>query len=286
MRGQATQSLSARFFYDMSNQLTSRQKQNRRGLVLLALLTLVLAAGALTEWRYLGPLPVAFGTDPDAPASLARWPWRETSFDRPHSGVAHWFDRSSPDGTQVDLFDFDFAANPHLRFGLYDQDEDDARPFDDKAHPWAMSVAQAAKHLNATGRGEILAACNGLFYDYDETGPDATASHVTPIVLNGTPRYTQVENHRWTFGVKYDQQGRPTFQAIHLPNKAVLAREFTFAAGGGAVPDQNWRRSAAAALCDWEQRTPRVCVYENQSYFLGMVTGQPTSVSVVRQRAG
>ena len=54
------------------------------------------------------------------------------------------------------MFDFDFAANPHLQFALYDQDEDDDHPFDNKAHPWAMGVAQAAKHLNDTGRGPVL----------------------------------------------------------------------------------------------------------------------------------
>jgi len=216
----------------MLSRLTSRQKQNRRGLITLGLLALALIGAGATEWRTLGPLPVELGADIDAPAPLARWPWREASFDRPHLGVSHWFDRSSPDGTQLDLFDFDFAANPHLKFGLYDQDEDDAQPFDDKAHPWAKGVAQAAQHLNGSGRGTIIAACNGLFYDYDVTGPSGIASHVTPVVLDGIPHYTKVENHRWTFGVQYDHSGRPTFRAIHMPGVSTLGKSFTFAAGG------------------------------------------------------
>ncbi len=216
----------------MLSPLTQRRKRNQRGLILLGLLALTLAGMGVAEWRLAGPLPLMLGADPDAPTALAGWPWRGAAFDRPHLGVAHWFDRSSPDGTQLDLFDFDFAANPGLRFGLYDQDEDDARPFDDHARPWAMGVAQAAKHLNGTGRGTIIAACNGLFYDYDVTGPHAAASHVTPVVLNGRVHYGNVENHRWTFGVHYGLNGRPTFQAIHLPDTAALARGFTFAAGG------------------------------------------------------
>jgi len=211
---------------------TRRRKQNRRGLILLGLLALMLAGAGVAEWRYAGPLPLALGAEPDAPAPLVRWPWRGASFGRPHPGVAHWLDESSPDGTRLDLFDFDFAANPRLQFGLYDQDEDDARPFDDHARPWAMGVAQAAKHLNEMGRGTVLAACNGLFYDYDVTGPHAGASHVTPIVLNGVPRYTRTENHRWTFGVKYEKNGGRTFQAIYLPDTAALRRGFTYAAGG------------------------------------------------------
>ena len=215
-----------------SKALTSLQKRNRRGLALLGVLALALAGAAATERRYLGPLPVAVGVGPDSPAALTQWPWPGAAFDWPHAGVSHWFDRSSPDGTQLDLFDFDFAANPHLRFGLYDQDEDDADPFDNKAHPWAMGAAQATKHLNETGRGTVLLACNGLFYDYDVAGPGSTASHVTPVVLNGTPHYADVENHRWTFGVQQGNNGRPIFRALHLPDTATLRRSFTFAAGG------------------------------------------------------
>ena len=68
---------------------------------------------------------------PRAGSSLARWPWPQAVQDTPHPGVTHWLDTSSPDGTMLDFFDFDFGKNPHLRFEIYDQDEDDTHPFDD-----------------------------------------------------------------------------------------------------------------------------------------------------------
>lgn len=206
--------------------------RRRRGLTVLALLAVVLVAGAWAEWRYIGPLPFAPGERPDAPAALAKWPWPQAVQDTPHLGVTHWFDTSSPDGTTLDLFDFDFGANPRLRFELYDQDEDDAKPFDNKAHPRAMGVAQAARHLNQSGRGTVLAACNGLYYDFDTWQDSQTASHVAPVVLNGQTHYAQVENHRWTFGVKYDVQGRPHFKMLHMPPISSLAHAFDFASGG------------------------------------------------------
>src|SRR5436190_22039228 len=52
----------------------------------------------------------------------ANWPWPHALQDRPHSGVTHWVDSSSPDGTILDLFDFDFSVNPSLRMEIYDQD--------------------------------------------------------------------------------------------------------------------------------------------------------------------
>lgn len=211
---------------------TGYLRRRRRGLMILALLAAVLTAGAWAEWRYLGPLPIRLGASPDAPAPLAVWPWPQAVQDMPNPGVTHWLDTSSPDGTTLDLFDFDFAANPRLRFEIYDQDEDDAQPFDNHVKFWAQGVAQAARHLNQSGHGPVLATCNGLFYDFNQSGPDGAASHVTPVVLNGQVHYAQIENHRWTFGVKYDAQGRPAFKAIHLPDVAALAREFDWAAGG------------------------------------------------------
>src|SRR5690349_7909618 len=60
---------------------------------------------------------------------LAMWPWPEETKETLTSGVERWSARGS-DGTSVELIRFDFVANPGLRFGLYDQDEDDAHPFD------------------------------------------------------------------------------------------------------------------------------------------------------------
>jgi len=94
------------------------------GLVLL----LVICAGIL--YHYLGPFLTHAGGRPDDPARMARWPWPHAKTANPHPGVTHWIDRSSPDGTVLDLFDFDFQKNPHLRLELYDQDEDAKRKYE------------------------------------------------------------------------------------------------------------------------------------------------------------
>ncbi len=168
--------------------------------------------------RYVAPYPAA---------PQARWPWTSAAVDRPHLGVMHWRDKSSPDGTVCELFQFDFAANPKLRLELYDQDEDDAHPFDDQVVFWPRGVGEATRHLNALGRGPVLAAWNGLFFD----SARSPASHVAPVVLNGKVR-ENVGLIRWSFGVRYDAQGRPRFEALHEPSKLALAQTYTYAAEG------------------------------------------------------
>ena len=151
----------------------------------------------------------------------------------PHPGVTHWLDQSSPNGTACELFDFDFAANPHLRLELYDQDEDDDAPFDNNTRYWALGVGQATAHLNHSKRehGPVLAAWNGLFFDTGLIGPGALGHHVAPVVLDGKVR-ENVGLVRWAFGVKYDAQGRPTFQVLHEPDRATLGQAFSYAAEG------------------------------------------------------
>ena len=125
-----------------------------------------------------------------------------------------------------------FEANPHLRLEIYDQDQDDATPFNDKVPGyWNQGVAQVVPHLNTVGRGTVIAACNGLFFDFDHYNARGTARHVSPVVLDGKPYYTHGDNYRWTFGVK-SQNGGPKFRAVHLPDATTLARDFDFAAGG------------------------------------------------------
>ncbi len=55
--------------------------------------------------------------------------------------------------------------------------------------------------------------------------------HVTPVVLEGQV-HANVGQARWTFGAQYDAWGRPTFKTLLVPDKAALAKNFTFAAGG------------------------------------------------------
>jgi hypothetical protein len=132
----------------------------------------------------------------------------------------------------LDLLEFDFAKNPRLRLELYDQDEDDQTPYDGLADYWPRGVAWAARHLNHAGRGRIIAAWNGLFFSYDRTkgGPHGMARHVAPVVLRGRVTYN-VGNHRWAFGVQY-RGAKREFKTLHLPDRATLAREYTYAAVG------------------------------------------------------
>ncbi len=213
----------------MANHPEGRSRRRRRialGAALLAALGLLLLAQ-----RTVGPLPVRPGIALDAPAPLARWPWAKARKEAPHPGLTHWVDRSSPDGTVLDLLAFDFPANPRLRLGLYDQDEDDAVPHDNGADYWPRGVGHITRHLNAAGRGKVVAAWNGTFFTTDhKSGGHGIGRHVAPMVLRGKVFYN-VGNHRWAFGVQY-RDGKPEFKTIHLPDRATLAREFAFAAGG------------------------------------------------------
>lgn len=177
-----------------------------------------------------------------APAPMATWPWPNAVVTTPYPGVTCWTDRSSSDGDIVRLLRFDFDANPHLRFAIYDQDSDDGVPRDDSVDFWPMGVAQATAHLNEklfNDGGYVVAACNGLFFGSEYPKPRAgivspphgLAHHVTATVDDGVVRYN-VGSHRWTFGVKYGADGFPSFDAIHMPDRQTLAHSFTYAAGG------------------------------------------------------
>ncbi|MBV9865300.1 MAG: hypothetical protein JO316_08125 [Abitibacteriaceae bacterium] len=168
----------------------------------------------------------------DTPSNLATWPWPKAKRDTPHRGVTHWITRDG-DATVVEFFDFDFGTNPNLRFEIFDQDEIDQTPFDNKVDFWALGVGQAVRHLNtqfaAAHEGKVLAAWNGLFFGYDRKSHNRYAFHVAPVVLRGKVYYPG-KNHRWTFGVKY-QHGHPVFKTFFLPDPQTMAREFDYAAG-------------------------------------------------------
>ncbi len=206
--------------------LTRRRK--RLLWLVLGTLTLLTMTGAGLVRHYFGDLRVSPGTRADSPAEMARWPWPAAKITTPHPGVTHYTGKSSSDGTVLHLLDFDFGKNPHLRLELYDQDEDDAVPFDNKAKFKHRGVGQVTRHLNRVGRGKVVAAWNGLFFQY--TG-DA-GSHVAPVVLNGRALYN-VGTVRWSVGVKYED-GRPDFKVMRLPDFATLASEYDFAAEGAS----------------------------------------------------
>lgn len=166
-------------------------------------------------------------------APSATWPWKGARESEIFPGVARWT-RRAEDGTELELLRFDFDANPRLRFELYDQDEDDAKPFDNKAEYLPNGVGKVTEHLNAIGRGKVLAAWNGLFFAYDRSPgspPGGWATHIGPVALNGKVRYN-VGQHRWTFGVKLDAYGKPAFKTFHMPDAVTVGLEFDYAAPG------------------------------------------------------
>lgn len=166
------------------------------------------------------------------PSEHATWPWPDAKVSTPHRGVTHWL-VTSHDGTSCDLLRFDLEANRRLRFELYAQDEDDARPFDNIVQFWPLGVGQATRHLNQrfARRGPIIAMWNGPFFGYHRVAPipAETGFHLSPVVLNGKV-YHNTANHRWAFGVKYFE-GRPRFDVAHLPSRKTLADKFDFASG-------------------------------------------------------
>jgi hypothetical protein len=130
------------------------------------------------------------------------------------------------------LYAFDFFTNPKLRLELYDQDQDDAQPFDNKAAFWPLGVGQITSHLNENGKGTVVAAWNGLFFQYPGQPDTAVGSHVAPVVLDGKMHYN-VGNHRWAFGVKY-VNNEPIFNVAHLPDSKTMTRLFDYGAGGAS----------------------------------------------------
>lgn len=143
---------------------------------------------------------------------------------------------------------FDFAANPRLRFSIWDNEAHDDKPGDNLLRYWPHGVAQVARQLNARWASniqsvpgeslssrirnprQVLAASNGAFFGYANKtlGPDGVAFHVGPVVLEGKVFFNGA-NHRWTFGTK-SIRGRQTFDVVHLPDRAALQR-FEWAAG-------------------------------------------------------
>ena len=169
-----------------------------------------------------------------APLTQARWPWPAARREVLSRGVAHWLDRSSPDGTTLELFEFDFQADPQLRFALYDQDQDDKKPFDNRAFYWNKGLAPVTQHIAQRvaqqTKGQLVALWNGAFFGLENHKPREKdrAFHLAPIVLNGRAHYMQ-SNHRWTVGTRLIK-GKTQFQAEHLPSRAQLA-DFNYAMG-------------------------------------------------------
>jgi Phosphodiester glycosidase len=209
---------------------TKNRAKKRRAWIGVSVGVVVLVAGAIAKARFVGDLHFRYGEAVDAPHPQATWPWPDATKETLWPGVTHWHQISSRDATRLELFEFDLAANPKLRLEIYDQDEDDATPFDNKARIYERGVAQVVSHLEKKGRGTVLLACNGLYYGYDSSGPWGTAWHVSPVVLGGKSHYAGGENHRWTFGVRNTESG-PVFTHLRRPDTATIEKTFDFSSG-------------------------------------------------------
>jgi phosphodiester glycosidase len=197
----------------------------------IALLLTAALAGTAAWYRsrYLGGKLIT--REPiDATAKLATWPWPNAVRELIRPGVMHWLDQSSPDGTVLDLFEFDFRRNPNLDFSLFDQDQDDAHPFDNQAPFWQRGVTAITQQLNRQGTGVVLAATNGPFFGLSAAGPQGIATHVAPVVIRGQPHFAGGQNPRWTVGVISSSHG-PRFEQQEAPAREQL-RRYTYASGG------------------------------------------------------
>ncbi len=214
----------------MSNDKFSKR---RKRVIFLAVLLFGGTATFFAKQRWLNDVKtVQLGTAQTDPAPLAKWPWPNAKKESPTRGVTHWIDNSSFDHTVCELIEFDFKANPKLRFAMFDQDSDDKKPWDNHCFYWNRGAAQMTRQLNKS-EGRVIALWNGLFFGYHGGSKWASgaAFHVSPVVINGKV-HNWGANHRWSFGVKY-QNGAPVFKIFHKPSSQVLAREFDF--GGGSA---------------------------------------------------
>lgn len=204
--------------------------RSRRRFLLCLSLSGVFALAAWAKTRFLSPgtTKIPLAASYSSPSPEANWPWNGATTTTLAKGVTQTSEVAS-DGTLLDVFDFDFGANPRLKWEIFDQDEDDAKPFDNHVLYWDRNVARATKELDAKGRGQVLVAWNGAFFGYNNKTGAADAFHVSPVVLRGKTYFNTVQ-HRWTFGVKQTPTG-PIWKTFFKPDKVTMEREFDFAAG-------------------------------------------------------
>jgi hypothetical protein len=198
--------------------------------------TISLCVAGLVLWTRYGVRRGPPVSKLDVPSRYATWPWPSAQRETLGRGITHWLDQSSPDGTTLELFEFDFAANPSLHFEMYDQDENDEKPFNNQVFYWKRGLGHTVGALN-TGfakkdKGRVVAAWNGLFFGLKNLKPRTAdwGFHLTPVVIRGRvlPTYS---NHRWTFGVQR-RGAQSVFQTQLLPDRDYLSREFDYASGG------------------------------------------------------
>ena len=220
-------------------------KKRKRFLITLAV-CFVGAVGLFAQKRWLRDLrALQIGGAPTDVAAGAKWPWPNAKTDNPARGATHWLDASARDGTVCELIEFDFAANPKLQFRMFDQDSDDAKPWDNHCHYWKRGAAQMTRQLNQNGR--VIALWNGLFFGYHGGNKwiHGDAFHVSPVVVGGQV-HSWGANHRWSFGVK-TVNGKPRFQTFHEPSTATLKANYDWGGGGAQCLIRNGKPLALRA---------------------------------------
>ncbi len=269
--------------------MSSRTSKKRKILLAFGAALIIGAVGLFAQQRWLHDLrAIQIGGAPTDVAALAHWPWANAKVDNPARGVTHWLDDSSGDGTVCELIEFDFAANPNLRFAMFDQDSDDAAPWDNHCLYWKRGAAQMTRQLNDKNR-RVVALWNGSFFGYHGGSKWANkdAFHVSPVVVDGVI-HDWGANHRWSFGVKY-RDSKPIFSTSHQPSNATLKANYDFASGGvqclirdekplqlrayglpplpqpvnstdqevGHIPDFDWMKSSRASIA-WNRDSSKM----------------------------
>lgn len=166
----------------------------------------------------------------------ATWPWPSSKLEHLRSGVTRRVHPNPTDGSRIELIEFDFRANPKLRFEIYDQDHHDALPYDDRADFFDQNVAAITRELGK----RVVFASNGLFHGYLRTPgspPHGYGTHIGLNVSKGVVRYN-VGSPRWAFGAK-TVHGRQVFSAILSPDKHQMSKTFDEGAVGAQLLIKN-----------------------------------------------
>ncbi|BCM90293.1 hypothetical protein IAD21_02144 [Abditibacteriota bacterium] len=195
----------------------------------LLLMAVVLGGLGVFVWKTRTP-SVANAAILAPPSTLAKWPLTGATTQSGSRGVTHLSTRDA-DGTDIDVIEFDFKANPKLKLELFDQDSDDKAPFDNSARYWGRNAAYVLAH-ESNERGPLIATCNGGPFDFDRSKSVDDAHHVAPLVVAGKPHFqnlTSDENQWWVFGVRDGNE--PRFETVLHPSEAQL-QQFDYATGG------------------------------------------------------
>lgn len=169
--------------------------------------------------------------------SFSSWKWGHESSSA--EGMTLVVGKAEPDGTVVRHFTFDFAANPNLRFRLYDADSDDRIPFDDTNSSYmAQGIDLVGRKLDRRAHAEgaeLLCAFNSGFFGARD---HRIAFHEAPVVIDGKALYDvdliRPKEQAWVFAMSSAEQiraGAPRFRLVPEMPWEELAKTQTALAG-------------------------------------------------------